>query len=226
MGTRTLPKSKFNSGATLIAVLLLGSACSGKKICNDQTARAGLEKKIFNLEDQIENQKKKIESLQSELIVKSLKPIDVPSFNSPEPLGEETLIDSSFENLHLYFEGMKLKENGEYDDAVKKFSRFVTDYPDHVYADRAQYLILDSHLKSKEYGLVLLDSLVFENRFSESSKIPQVLFAKAMAYLNLGDQEKGSRALKSIIENFPTNPISQDAKEKLATLNSSKDSPT
>lgn len=184
------------------------TGCSGLKQCKETPARVSLEKKIFSLEDQIEFQKKKIVSLQHELAVK--------------PNQEETLVDSSFENMNAYYEAIQLRETGQYDEAVEKLNRFIVENPDHVYSDRAQFLILDSHFRNKEFGLVLVDSFLLENRYRDSKKLPEALHKRALAYLKLGDPEKGNQTLKMLMESYPKSAVIPDAKETWATLQSSE----
>ncbi|MFM8269571.1 MAG: tetratricopeptide repeat protein [Pseudomonadota bacterium] len=213
------PKANFVSG-TFIALSFLGAlsflACSNLKQCPENPARVSLEKKIFGLEDQIEAQKRKILSLQHELGSQSK-----PSLVLEDSMGE-TLVDSSFENMNGYYEAIRLRENSRYDEAVEKLNRFLVENPDHVYSDRAQFLILDSHFRNREYGLVLVDSFLLENRYRESKKLPEALHKRALAYLNLGDKEKSSQTLKALVESFPNSAVIPSVQEDLASLHSSE----
>jgi TolA-binding protein len=195
--------------------LLALSGCASSRLCQENPSRVALEKKIFTLEDQIEVQKRKIVSLQGELTKRKPNPV------LEESMGE-TLVDSSFESMNTYYEAISLRDAGKYDEAVERLNQFVLENPDHVYSDRAQFLILDSHFKNREYGLVLVDSFLLENRYSESRKIPEAIHKRALAYLNLGDRAKGIQTLKMVVESFPNSAVLPSAKEMLASLQSSE----
>ena len=194
------------------------SGCAGSRLCQESPARVSLEKKIFTLEDQIEVQKRKILSLQGELTHRK------PNTVLEESMGE-TLADSSFESMNTYYEAISLRDAGKYDEAVEKLNRFILENPDHVYSDRAQFLILDSHFKNREYGLALVDSFLLENRYTDSRKIPEAIHKRALAYLNLGDKEKGAQTLKILVETFPNSAVLPSAKETLASLQPSETQP-
>jgi TolA-binding protein len=208
-----------------LALLVVGGTglvglfgCAGSRLCQESPARVSLEKKIFSLEDQIEVQKRKILSLQGELTHRKPNPV------LEESMGE-TLADSSFESMNTYYEAISLRDAGKYDEAVEKLNRFILENPDHVYSDRAQFLILDSHFKNREYGLALVDSFLLENRYTDSRKIPEAIHKRALAYLNLGDKEKGAQTLKILVETFPNSAVLPIAKETLASLQPSETQP-
>jgi len=201
-----------------VTTLVALSGCATSKSCQENPARVSLEKKIFSLEDQIEVQKRKILSLQEKL-----------TKNKPLPGLEDsmgdTVADSSFESMNGYYEAIRLRDEGNFDEAVEKLNRFILENPDHVYSDRAQFLILDTHFKNREYGLALVDSFLLENRYSESRKLPEALHKRALAYLNLGDKEKGTQTLKMLVESFPNSAVLPTAKEALASLQTSETQP-
>jgi len=137
-------------------------------------------------------------------------------------MNEETLVDSSYESMHWYYEGLKMREASQWDKAVKAFSRFLHENPDHVYADRAQFMILDSHYRNREYALSISDSILFENRFADSAKFPAVLFQRALAFLSLGQAKEGQMTLHSLVRLFPKSPLAEEAQEKLISLKGEK----
>jgi len=205
-------------GFSLLGISLLVALCNcaSTKRCDGNPSRVSLEKKIFNLEDQIESQKKKIKSLQSELVIRK------PATSNLEEMMGDTLVDSSLGDMSGYYEAIRFRDTGNYDEAVEKLNRFLVENPDHVYSDRAQFLILDSHFRNQEYGMVLMDSFLLETKFRESRKLPEALHKRALSYLKLGDKQKGVETLKMLIELFPQSAVSPVAKESLVSLQSSE----
>ncbi|NBX82378.1 outer membrane protein assembly factor BamD [bacterium] len=186
-------------GFFLGTVLAVGG-CAGRSLSVKQNRGSVLEKHIFSLEDQIASQKRKIVHLEQKL-----------SHGS----AEEVLADSQDEGMHLYHAGLKFREQGQWESAAQLFNEFVTQNPDHVYADRAQFLLLSSHFKLGEFGLVLTNSRFFENRFPESSKLPEVLYLSALAHIKLGDHERGISGLKTLVSGFPRSAIVTQAQQEL-----------
>lgn len=131
---------------------------------------------------------------------------------------ESTLVDSAYESIHWYYEGLKMREVAEYDKAVKAFTRFLSENPDHVYADRAQFMIFDSHFKNQDYALALSDSILFENRFADSFKYPNVLLNRGLALLSLGKKKEALTTLDTLVALFPKSEIAKTAQEKLVAL--------
>jgi TolA-binding protein len=131
---------------------------------------------------------------------------------------EETLIDSSHEILHSYFLGLQERNKGNFEKAVEFFTHFVTENPNHVYADRAQYLILDCYHLNQEFNQLILASFFLEKQFPESRKLPEAMYKRGLAYLNLGQGKMGEITLKTVAASFPQNPVSQLAQEKLGQI--------
>lgn len=128
---------------------------------------------------------------------------------------EETLVDSSHEGLHLYFLGMQERNKGNFEKASQLFGNFLSENPMHVYADRAQYLILDCHFHNHEFNQAIVASLVLENQFPESRKLPEALYKRGLSHLRLGQEEQAVSILQSVSELYPRSPISELAREEL-----------
>ena len=197
---------------TIVAV----GGCAGHSFSDKQNRGSALEKHIFNLEDQIASQKRKIVHLEQKLSRSGGPQVPVSTQgDQAHENGEEVLADSQDEGMHLYHSGLKFREQGQWESAAQLFNEFVNQNPDHVYADRAQFLLLSSHFKLEEFGLVLVDSQFFENRFPESSKLPEVLYLSALAHIHLGDQAKGISGLKTLVSGFPRSAIVTQAQQEL-----------
>lgn len=128
---------------------------------------------------------------------------------------EETLVDSSHEVLHLYFLGIQERNKGNFEKATQLFGEFLSENPTHVYADRAQYLILDCHFHNQEFNQAIVASLVLENRFPESRKLPEALYKRGLSHLKLGQEGQAVETLQVVSETYPRSPISELARQEL-----------
>jgi TolA-binding protein len=133
------------------------------------------------------------------------------------PLGVEgeSLVDSTHNSLHAYFEGLQYRAQGQQDKAIEAFTRFMHENPDHVYSDRAQYLIVDSYLISQEYHLAVVASYQFEKQFPESQKLPQALYQRGLAQHKLGQQEQSLYTFQSIVQHFSRSSVAEMAENKI-----------
>ncbi|NBX91795.1 MAG: outer membrane protein assembly factor BamD [Proteobacteria bacterium] len=211
-------------------------SCASSEVQKEVQKRVGLEKKVAFLEQKILDQKKELMSLKGNVATKNdwsvlhleakVKELEgateksmalppVTAFVSPH---EDTVADSSDEAMHLYYEGTQELKEKKYDSAVKSFNDFLSENPDHVYADRAQFMILEAHLENREYGLALVASNVLENRYPHSLKLPNALFKRALCFLGLEQKAKGIQALKTVLSNYPQSSVAPIASERLATL--------
>lgn len=131
-----------------------------------------------------------------------------------------TVADSSHAGMHTYYEGLRLLEAGEFEKAIRSLRVFIENHPEHVYADRAQYLLVEANLRNKEFGLALMESKDFEARYPGSFRLPDILLQRAIAYENMGQREAAAAHLHRLVEQYPGEPSALDAAKRLAKLES------
>lgn len=205
--------------------------CAGTEVAKEREKRQSLERKISHLEEKLFQQKQEITALKGEVSFRQVSKTaikddfttksELASPIAPEPLiapQEDTVADSTHETMHFYYEGTQEMNERNFDKAVKSFTQFLSESPEHVYADRAQFLIMESYFKNKEYGLALVASNLLETRFPHSVKLPEALYQRALIYLSLDQKTKSVQTLKSLIQNFPHSPVYSLASDKLSSL--------
>jgi len=220
----------------LVGIYLGG--CASSEVAREREKRISLEKKISHLEEKLVQQKHELVALKGEVIsrqvgkpaIKDNSPIEseLSSPVSAEPLlssQEDTVADSTHETMHLYYEGTQEMNERNFDKAVKSLNQFLTENPEHVYADRAQFLIMESYFKNKEYGLALVASNLLESRFPHSVKLPEALYQRALIYLSLDQKTKSVQTLKNLIQNFPQSAVYTLASDKLSSLQPTQRNP-
>jgi len=115
----------------------------------------------------------------------------------------ETIADSSQETMHLYYLGLQSLEGGQYDASIKSFQDFLAMSPDHVYADRAQFLIAKAQFMNQEFHLSVLSVNALETQYPYSFRIPEALYHRALAYQKIGQTEKAKAGLQEWLHRFP-----------------------
>lgn len=143
---------------------------------------------------------------------------ELPAEPDDEREEDAVVADSRHEGMHWYYRGVEALKQGDYDQAVNFLRTFLKDNADHVYADRAEFLISRAHFLNREYGLVIVGTNLLEKRYPNSLKLPDAVYQKSLSYLGLGQREEAKRSLKDLIVRFPKDPVADMASRKLAEL--------
>lgn len=131
---------------------------------------------------------------------------------------EDSIADSSQAMMNFYYEGNRQLKDRQYEDAIKSFRQFLKASPEHIYADRAQFQIAESHFRNKEYGLSIVASNQLESKYPESFRLPAALFTRSLSYSSLGQTDSARITLRALLKRFPDDPIADKASRKLAEL--------
>ncbi|MEZ4750633.1 MAG: outer membrane protein assembly factor BamD [Bdellovibrionota bacterium] len=116
----------------------------------------------------------------------------------------------------LYLRGLQFYEAKEYGECLSVMGRFLKLAPTHVYADRAQYLLVDSYYLNGEYSMVLQESKDFEAKYPYSFRLPDVLYKRGLAYLKMGQKEYAASHFDQLVKRFPDTELAAASKELLA----------
>lgn len=131
---------------------------------------------------------------------------------------EATIADSSHEELHKYFKAVQLLREKKQDEGLILLREFISENPGHIYADRAEMLIADTHLRNKEYGLVIVSTNVLENRYPHSVKLPEALYKRAMAFMALDQKDQARKTWERVRNDYPKSKIADMAEKRLAAI--------
>jgi len=155
-----------------------------------------------------------------------LTPGNPEEVRSVSPLMEdaEPIADSSQDIMHTYYRGLQLVNDKKYEDAIEAFRSFISESPNHVYADRAQFLIADSHFKNKDYGMVVVATNLLETKFPYSLKIPEALYQRGISFAEMNQMAQAKLTFSNLMKNFPKDPMADAARRKWVELE--KDSTT
>jgi TolA-binding protein len=137
---------------------------------------------------------------------------------SPLMADSETIVDSSQELMQNYYRGLQLATEKKYDDAIDSFRLFIEENPNHIYADRAQYLIADSYFRNKEYGMVVVATNLLETKFPYSLKLPEALYRRGLALIEMNQKSQAKLTFSQLVKNFPKEPVSLVVRKKWSEL--------
>lgn len=131
---------------------------------------------------------------------------------------DDSVADSGQESMHFYLQALELLEEKRYEQALQSLRSFVTENPTHVYADRAQYLIAETHFQNREYGLVIVATNLLEARYPHSFRLPEALYKRAIAYLSMNQAAPAKTTLQHLLQRYPKDPLAETASKELAKL--------
>jgi len=165
-------------------------------------------------------QKKAISEDKKPVPTLKLKPEESESLSLVSPLmaDSETIVDSSQELMQNYYRGLQLVSDKKYEDAIDSFRLFIKENPNHVYADRAQYLIADSYFKNKEYAMAIVAINLLETKFPYTLKLPEALYRRGLFLIEMNQKTQAKITLSQLIKKFPKEPVSLIARKKWSEL--------
>ena len=130
----------------------------------------------------------------------------------------DSIADSSQESMHWYFDGQRALKALDYEAALKNFRNFLEVNPEHVYADRAQFLMASTLFRNKEYGLSIVALNAMDTKYPFSFKLPEGLLMKALCFEKLGQADSAKKMLRELLKRFPDDSFADKASRKLAEL--------
>ncbi len=130
----------------------------------------------------------------------------------------ELVADSSFESMHLYFRGIQLRKDKKYDEAISAFREFYETFPDHIYADRAHYMVVQSLFDNREYQLAIVAANQMLGRFPHSFRIPEAIYYRSLSYREMGNREDASDGFRELIQEYPKTEWARLSREHLGSM--------
>ena len=191
-------------------------------------------RKIEYLSSEVKELKRKFNQAQAEVkapavptkkaLPKVSKRMEAPKVPPAQPAASdnddksELVADSSFESMHLYFRGMQLRKEKKYDEAISAFREFYETFPDHVYADRAHYLVVRSLYDNREYQLAIVSANQMIGRYPHSFRIPEAIYYRSLSYQELGNREEAYDGFRELVQDFPKTESAKIARDQLGAM--------
>lgn len=137
----------------------------------------------------------------------------VPSIDDAQPgMGSDSEAAQMYQQVYMEY------VNGNFDEAIFGFERYLELYPDSSRADLAQYWIAESFFSLGEFETALNEYDAFITKYPDSDRVASAYFSKADAYLKLDRQIEAISHLRYIITQFPNTTAAARAEERLRML--------
>jgi tol-pal system protein YbgF len=146
-------------------------------------------------------------------------PDQPPSSSSPmgeRPSGNPSAeTPASAEAKHLYQAALGDYQRGKFDLAVQGFRTYLQQAPRGDVADTAQYYLGESLWSMKDYRGAIAEFERLVRDFPQSPQVPSALLKTGYAYYEVKDGVQGRRALRTLVEKYPTSREAKLAEERL-----------
>ena len=109
-------------------------------------------------------------------------------------------------------------KRGDHAAAIAGLREFVRRFPDHDYADNAQYWLGEAYYDQKSYKLALDEFRKTVERYPTGNKVPDALLKVGFCYAALGQTEQARATLEEVVSVYPRTGPAQLAASRLDTL--------
>lgn len=109
-------------------------------------------------------------------------------------------------------------KQGDHAAAIAGLREFVRRYPDHDYADNAQYWLGEAYYDQKDYKRALEEFRKTVERYPRGNKVPDALLKVGFCYAALGQIDQARATLEQVVSVYPKSAPAELAASRLDTL--------
>jgi tol-pal system protein YbgF len=176
---------------------------------------AGLQKLVRDQKEVIAANESRIVATENRIVttenrIKQFEPI------AAQLDGKQITVDAN--EKKRYEAAIALVRAADFKAALTSLTQFQSAYPDSAYGPNVNYWIGSSLYATKDYKGAIAAFQGFLSTQGNHPRAADAQFTMGLAQIESGDRKTGRRTLEIISERFPDSPMSQSAKERLATL--------
>jgi len=108
--------------------------------------------------------------------------------------------------------------SGNHAHAITGFRTFVKDYPDHDYADNAQYWLGEAYYDQQQFKNAMREFRAVVDKYPRGNKVPDALLKVGYCYAALGRLDKGRAVLAQVVAIYPKSGPAKLATRRLEEL--------
>ena len=213
---------KIKEDMVFLSGKLEESAVEVKKIKNDMgllQAKAVDSKEVTEMNSRLVSVQERFSALEKRLtaIDEKLAVMEQAKISS----AEEAKKDANNQEVkpdELYNEAIKLIKDKDYLNAIEKFTRLISLFPNHDLASNAQYWIGEIYYAQKDYERAVLEFNEVVKKYPQSKKVPAALLKQGMAFAELGNKKEARLLLETVMDKYPSAEEGQRAKKMLKTM--------
>jgi tol-pal system protein YbgF len=103
----------------------------------------------------------------------------------------------------------------EHAASIAGFERFLELFPEHDYADNAQYWLAEAYYDQRDWKTALAEFRKVVKRYPDGNKAPDALLKIGYCYAKLGDLDSARDVLTQVIEIYPKTEAARLAEKRL-----------
>ena len=119
-----------------------------------------------------------------------------------------------------YRAAFDMLKDGQYDDAARAFSEFLTAYPESTYANNAQYWLAESHYVTQRFDEALAAFETVVSDYPRSAKVPDALLKIGYCHYELGNFDAARSALVRVEGEYSDTTAARLASQRIARMQS------
>lgn len=123
---------------------------------------------------------------------------------------------SSDDAPRLYRNATAELRAGRHDDAARLFRELIKRFPQHDYADNAQYWLGETFYDRKRFAEAATEFQMVLAQYPSGNKAPDAMLKLALCLAALGDADKSTKMLRTLPTTYPRTDAARIAEEKLA----------
>ena len=139
-----------------------------------------------------------------------------------QPIAEAVTTAVSSETAEIdYLSAQKAFIDENYDEALLRYTEYLTRYPDGQSAHNAQFWKAECYRRVGQYENSIREFEYLEQRYGsmpDNGKLPLAMMKRAEAHLSLGQTERATEILRDLIEKYPMTGVVDGAKSRLRSL--------
>lgn len=134
-----------------------------------------------------------------------------------KPSPQEPAKASEGEAADLYRKAFNGYREGRFGEAILDFEDFLRRYPDHEYADNAQYWIGESYYSEAEYHQAILEFGRVLERYPREAKAPDAELKIGLCYQKTGDENRAKASWSRVVAQYPESDAAREAQQLLSS---------
>lgn len=135
--------------------------------------------------------------------------------SSQPPGGGRGEADKLFVDAYARF------NSGDYPKAQEEFTQFLSATPQSDLADDAQYWIGECLFSRKDYRRAIPEFRKVIDQYPFGNRVPHAFLKVGLSYLALGDRERATESLETVVQAFPKSEVATVAQATLDELKKS-----
>ncbi len=122
------------------------------------------------------------------------------------------------EQAKAYQAALALFKQGDYAGSIRRFKKFIQNWPDDAQAASAQYWIGNAYFSTRDFARAASEQQKLIKTYPKSTKVPDAMLNLSSAQVELGDMAAARKTLKALVKKFPDSPAAAQGKKRLQLL--------